>query len=95
MAKERILHLTLKREWFDKIAQGVKRNEYREYKPYWKKRLEEQTYDVIRFRNGYSADAPVMWVEYCGVRRDGKGRNADYVIRLGRVLKIKRWRAGD
>ena len=86
-----MLHLTLKREWFDQIARGVKRNEYREYKPYWKKRLEGRRYDVILFRHGYSSDAPEMLVEYRGLGRDGRGRNADYVIRLGRVIKTKRW----
>jgi hypothetical protein len=39
------------------------------------------------FRNGYARDAPEMLVEFRGVRRDG----TDYAIRLGRILKIKRW----
>lgn len=34
-----ILHLTLKRQWFDMIASGEKKEEYRELKPYWAKRL--------------------------------------------------------
>jgi len=93
MPKPKVLHLTLEREWFDQIAKGIKRNEYREYKPYWKRRLEGRTFDHILFRNGYAADAPEMLVEYRGLRRDEKrGR---YVIRLGRVLKTKRWRSRD
>jgi len=36
MPKPKVLHLTLEREWFDQIAKGLKRHEYREYKPYWK-----------------------------------------------------------
>jgi len=36
---EKILHLTLKRQWFDMIASGVKAEEYREIKPYWVNRL--------------------------------------------------------
>jgi hypothetical protein len=95
MASTRVLHLSLEREWFDDIAKGVKRKEYRKYKPYWKTRLEGRTYDVVHFRNGYASDAPEMWVEYRGLSRDGKARNADYVIRLGRVLKKKRWRPKD
>lgn len=93
MASSDILHLTLKKKWFDDIARGEKRKEYREYKPYWKKRLEGRKYKTILFRNGYSSNAPEMLVEYRGLRRDGKSRNADYVILLGRVLKKKRWRA--
>jgi hypothetical protein len=94
MEKDKVLHLTLEREWFDKIAKGEKRCEYREYKPYWRTRLEGRTYDIVHFRNGYSAEAPEMWVEYRGLQRDGKTRNARYVIRLGRVLRTKRWRVG-
>jgi hypothetical protein len=29
------LHLTLKKKWFDMIASGEKKEEYREVKPYW------------------------------------------------------------
>src|SRR6478609_2178429 len=35
----KILHLTLKKKWFDMIASGEKKEEYRELKPYWAKRL--------------------------------------------------------
>lgn len=36
---EKILYLTLKKQWFDLISSGVKNEEYREIKPYWIKRL--------------------------------------------------------
>lgn len=87
-----ILHLNLHREYFAQIAAGTKRIEYREQTPYWKRRLEGRQYDVIQFRNGYATKAPEMQLEYLGVRRYGKGRNAYYAIRLGRILKLKRWR---
>jgi hypothetical protein len=32
-----------------------------------------------------------MLVQFLGVRRNGKGKNAYYVIRLGKILKLKRW----
>jgi hypothetical protein len=70
----------------------MKRIEYRKQTRYWKKRLEGRKYDLIRFRNGYASKAPEMLVEFCGVRRYGKGRNGCYAIQLGRVLKIKRWK---
>lgn len=35
----KILHLTLKKKWFDMTESGVKKEEYREIKPYWIKRL--------------------------------------------------------
>lgn len=37
--EKKILHLTLKKKWFDMIALGEKKEEYREIKPYWVKRL--------------------------------------------------------
>lgn len=35
----KVLHLTLKKKWFDMILSGEKKEEYREIKPYWIKRL--------------------------------------------------------
>lgn len=69
------LHLTLKKEWFDMIANGIKTEEYREIKPYWTKRLVNsedernegkgyyKKYDKIEFKNGYGANVPTMEVE--------------------------------
>ena len=86
------LHLTLQREWFATIAARTKRLEYRAQTPYWRKRLEGRHYDVIRFRNGYARNAPEMQVEFRGLRRCGRCRNACCAIRLGRILQIKRWK---
>ena len=88
-----VLHLNLKREFFAAIAAKTKRVEYREQKPYWKKRLEGRHFDAILFRNGYAKKAPEMLVEFKGLSRLGKGRNGCYAIRLGRILKINRWKS--
>jgi hypothetical protein len=82
-----ILHLTLEREWFDDIVRGVKHEEYRDLKDYWKTRLEGRKYDVVRFRNGYATEAPEMDVELLGIDK----RSDCYVIRLGKILSLKRW----
>lgn len=42
------LTLTLKRKWFDMIKQGIKKEEYREIKPYWIKRFIEDVFDAKR-----------------------------------------------
>lgn len=78
----KILHLTLKKKWFDMILSGYKREEYREIKPYWIKRLliapfgdghkfvfhdNEVLYDAICFTNGYGKKARTVIVEYKGV----------------------------
>ncbi len=36
---QKVLHLTLKKKWFDMIASGEKKEEYREIKKYWVSRL--------------------------------------------------------
>ena len=90
--KTSILHLNLHREFFAQIAAQTKRIEYRAQTPYWQKRLDNRKYDVIQFRNGYATNAPAMLVEFLGVRRYGRGSNAYYAIRLGRILKIQGWK---
>lgn len=82
-----ILHLMLKRDPFDRIAKRTKRIEYRDYTPYWRRHLEGREYEVIHFRNGYATKAPELLVEYRGYRVQGKGRNKQFAIRLGRILK--------
>jgi len=85
-----ILYLNLRREFFAQIAAKTKRIEYRDRTPYWRTRLEGRKYDTIQFRNGYTTDAPVIVVEFRGLRRYGKGSKAYYAIQLGRILKMNR-----
>ena len=63
----KILHLNVKKKWFDLVAYGEKKIEYREYKPYWISRLMENShfihYDEIHIKNGYSRNgkpAPII-----------------------------------
>jgi len=89
----KILHLTLKKQWFDMIANGMKKEEYREMKPYWHKRLLNREYDLICFRNGYAKDAPRVTVEFKGLL-SGLGiiewgapeKQAVYILKLGNIL---------
>ena len=37
-----MLTFNLKKEWFEKIKSGKKTHEYREYKPYWTKRIKKE-----------------------------------------------------
>lgn len=76
-----ILHLTLKKKWFDMITSGEKKEEYREKKDYWVDRLcdmdkclKSNTYDhfkpfdTIVFRNGYAKNAPSITVNCEGIK---------------------------
>ena len=87
-----ILHLNLMREHFAKIAAGTKPVEYRDCTAYWRKRLEGRQYDIVQFRNGYATKAPVMQVKFRGVQIIGRGANKQYAIKLGKILKIQRWK---
>lgn len=92
--KKKILHLTLKKKWFDLIASGKKKEEYRDFKQYWKRRLLHKMYDEVQFRNGYRKNSPLMRVEIRGVsiadvHFEDKIKKI-FIIKLGKVLKIKR-----
>jgi len=98
----KILHLTLKRKWFDLIASGKKPVDYREYKPYWVKRLVGKEFQEIHFRNGYAKDAPFMRVQCLGIVnvpdtggwlfKPKHGENLkgwQFAISLGAILEVK------
>lgn len=92
---ETTLHLTLKKKWFDMIASGVKREEYREMKPYWNKRLmcAKKPYDKILFRNGYGRNAPRLLIEFTrmesglGIVEWGAPEAQEvFILKLGAIL---------
>ena len=87
------LHLTLKKKWFDMILSGIKKEEYREIKPYWDSRLSGKNFDRIEFMNGYGKKAPRFEIELKNIAKGfGKsGWGADskqevYVLKLGKIL---------
>ena len=69
-----MLILPIKKQWFDMIVSGEKKEEYREIKPYYQSRfanlwkgsliggLAERE---ILFRNGYSKDSPSFIAKCC------------------------------
>lgn len=60
------LHLTLKGEFFDMIASGIKKQEYRELKDFWQKRLCEPCLFVdAKFHEG---DDYFKFVEFDNVK---------------------------
>ncbi|EAQ5647929.1 ASCH domain-containing protein, partial [Salmonella enterica] len=51
--KKRILHLPVKKIYFDQIKSGEKPDEYRLVTDYWIKRLEGREYDEVHVKCGY------------------------------------------
>lgn len=107
-SKMKILHLTLKKKWFDLIAIGEKKEEYRELKKYWGDRLCNnpkqwldglKEFDVVQFRNGYTTDAPTITV-VCegidfGMGKEEWGAEKDkeyFVIKLGELTNKQQTR---
>lgn len=78
------LKLTIYRQWFDEIAAGIKKTEYRGIKPHWATRLDGKDFDEVHFANGYGPHRPFMRVECLGI-----SVNSCYEIHLGKILEIK------
>ena len=87
------LYLTLKKNWFDLILSGEKKEEYREIKPYWEKRLIWKKYDRIIFRNGYATNAPQFTIKLKSITQ-GTGKSEwgaekgkrYFVLSLGEII---------
>jgi hypothetical protein len=91
-----ILKLTLKRQWFDEIAAGKKKTEYREIKPHWNQRLlipggEFKTFDEVHFRNGYDSRKPFMRVKWEGCNLGIEEGEPCYCIALGEILEVRNY----
>lgn len=81
-----VLHLNLKRKWFDMIRSGEKREEYREIKPYWNRMFKPQghiriglswlpfSHVKVVFSNGYAKDRPQFAARITGMRFNSEGR---------------------
>lgn len=56
------LHLVLKAKWYDMIASGEKKEEYRENTSYWMKRI-GKLHDVVCFHRGYTNTTMTFVIE--------------------------------
>lgn len=77
------------------ILSGIKKEEYREIKSYWIKRLlmSDGVFNIIEFRNGYGKNVPAFRIELKGIFIDtgmvswGAEHSKKYfVLKLGRIL---------
>lgn len=95
------LFLTIKKPFFDLIVSGVKKEEYREIKPFYNKRFFCKNYTKVIFQNGYSLNSPRIEVELLGIEK--KNANSEwsagysgfcYSLKLGRIINIKNYNNG-
>ena len=98
-----VLHLTLKKKYFDEIFSGKKKKEYRKLKPYWISRLctkksieswvlEFKEFEKIIFKNGYKKNAPSFEIELKKIEvhygiDTPIGKGDFFVIHLGEIIK--------
>ena len=83
MHKEKPLFLTIKKEHFDAIKNGTKKQEYRDLTQYYYSRFLSSPQTVI-FQNGYSKNSPRITLEVLNIYECNK-LNC-YVIKLGKIL---------
>lgn len=97
-----VLPLVLKGKWYDMIACGEKREEYRDFKPFWNKRLEkwrtrnpgDTRKRVVAFSRGYrKADMFLVAIGLCmtdtsGCPKWGEPDTPHWVISLGRRVEL-------
>lgn len=97
----KILHLPLKKKWFDMIASGEKKEEYRALKDHWFDRLTTYHYpiipkrfDAICFKNGYRKDAPTITVKWLGCEIgtprpewSDNWQGEVFIIKLGEIIR--------
>lgn len=95
-----MLVLPIKRQWFDMIVSGEKKEEYREIKPYYDKRLGYLTegtgkVTTIILRNGYRHDSPSVKCKCTVEIGEGKkewGADTDinyYIIKIIEIMEVR------
>ena len=83
------LHLVLKHKWYDMIASGEKKEEYREIKPYWTKRLTYPCrYTYVCFHRGYTSTTMTFAIKSIGTGQGnpewGAPNDPVFIIKLGK-----------
>ena len=97
-----MLVLPIKKQWFEMIASGEKKEEYREIKPYYDKRLGYLAkgtgkITTIILRNGYSYNSPSLKCKVAvsiGTGFEGWGAtpNIDYyVLKILEILEVRNY----
>jgi len=81
---------TIKREFLAEIVAGSKTTEYRDVKPYWRKRLSGVTCPFeLRLINGMRERAPEVTVLIDRIRESSATRQ--YHLHIGKVLRTSHW----
>lgn len=91
-----MLTLPIKRKWFDMIASGEKKEEYRDRSPYYRARLDKYFAKefYIKLRAGYSSNCPYI-VCRCflsvgkGKKEWGAPDKDVYILTITRIYRLE------
>jgi hypothetical protein len=102
MINKPILHLNVKKKWFDMIKSGEKKEEYRDSSNYWMSRIGNNikikklhyhpTDVIICFSNGYAKNRPQIFIECKGLhlgigkKEWGASDEQQFILSLGQIL---------
>lgn len=94
--QSKCLLLHIKKQWYDMILSGEKKEEYRAFRTYYQRSFEglglyptDNCERYILFRNGYSSDSP-QFVARCGIGiGEGKPEWGAEEGEMYYILKIK------
>ncbi len=85
-----MLTLPIKKKWFDLIKTGIKKEEYRDIKPYYYSRLEKHLGKeiIVLLRNGYSRKSPTLKTKCFITKGFGKEKWGAEKNKLYYILEI-------
>jgi len=84
------LYLIVYKDIMDSIVKGEKTTEYRECTDYWKKRIVDKPYDLIRITNGYGNDTrPYILLKYKGYTIVEYNGTPHYAIPINKNLWLE------
>ena len=87
----KVLHLVLKKKYFERIYNKTKKLEYRDLTPYWSKRLEGKDFTHIKFQLAYSKNPPTMLVEVLDENIVDYKNKKSYAFDLGKITEVKNY----
>ena len=87
----KILHLVLKRKYFERIYNGTKTVEYRDFTSYWQRRIKGKNFTHIRFQLGYTKNPPTMLVKIHDLNVIDYKNDLAYAFDLGVISEVKNY----
>lgn len=86
----RILHIHVKKRYWDLARQRVKPEEYRLIKPYWTKRLVGKDYDLIYYYLGYTGKKRIFRYDGYKIKKITHEEFGDKPVKVY-AISLRKW----